>query len=238
MHITSKVIVLVVSAMLMASGSSFAATAEDVKPKISTDGLSEINFPPDLISSLAAGGVTLNATGYGKVSADGSTGYTQITFPVIKPIEDGLINHRGVLEIVSAITEVTLTLTNPKITYDTDGSGNGALGGVFNGIPAWMAPFDSILNGTYLEPFDLANVKTTVKKGKVAKKGKGYIRKDLVSVTGSVLFTDRVDIASLINTALVGATRAPLLTRCQALGNIGSKYSVTTTCKTMKACKG
>ena len=237
MRIATTIVGVVVTAALIAGGSSFTATAAEGEPRISTDGLSEISLPPALIETLAEAGVTLKASGGGKVSVDGSTGYTNLSFPSTKSSKVGDITHRGVLEIESSVTQVLLKLTNPTIVDDTELPGTGTLGGILTGLPEWMEPYSSALNDTYRAPFELTNMKTTVKKGKVTKKGKSYIRKDLVSVTALMSFIDSVDSANIFNTALEGPGGA-LFTPGQALGNISSKYSVTTTCKTMKACKG
>jgi len=244
MKLGAKIVSLAAGVALIA-GAGLAATTPATaaaKPKKPTiKGTSTIALPPELVDAMAAKGVSLNATAGGKVEVDGSTGYTNLSFPVSGPVEDGIVNHKGVLEIVSAGTQVTLTLTNPKLTYDTDGSGAGKLGGTLNGLPTWMEPFSSALNGTFREPFDVSDLKITIKTGKAVKDGKsGFKRTDRVSATGMLSYVDDQDSANIFNTALLGpegAATAPLFIPGMELGGISSTFSVTVFCKTAKACK-
>lgn len=228
-------------ALIAGAGALAAAPASAAGKKPTVKGASTISLPPDLVEAMAAKGVTLNATGGGKVAVDGSTGYTNISFPVSGPVEDGVVNHKGVLEIASAGTKVTLTLTNPKLTYATDGSGTGKLGGTLNGLPTWMEPFSTALNGTFREPFDVSDLKITIKTGKAVKDGKkGFKRTDRVTATGMLSYVDDQDSANIFNTALLGpegAATAPLFIPGMDLGAISSSFSVTVFCKTAKACK-
>ena len=241
MRITTKIISVAASAALIAGAGAVAAVpagaaGSHVHGKDTIKGSSTIGLPPTLIETLTAAGVSLNQTG-GTLTVDGSTGYANITFPVTKPVEDGVINHSGVLEITGAATGVTLTLTDPVVTYASDGSATGALGGTLNGLPSWMEPFSSALNGTVRMPFDLTDLKLTVKTGKVAKKGKGFARADRVSATGMMSFTDSQESANIFNTALVGPTATPLFTPGQELGVVTTSFTVTHVCKTKAECK-
>ena len=242
MNLSKKIVSVAAAAALVAGAGAMVATPANAAAKKPTiKGASTISLPPALVDAMAAKGITLNATGGGKVAVDGSTGYTNLSFPVSGPVEDGIVHHKGVLEIVSAGTKVTLTLTNPKLTYDTDGSGTGQLGGVLNGLPTWMEPFSSALNGTEREPFDISDLKITIKPGKPAKDGKkGFKRTDRVTATGMMSYTDDQDSANIFNTALLGpegAATAPLFIPGMELGAISSTFTVTVFCKTAKACK-
>jgi hypothetical protein len=244
MNLSKKIVSVAAGVALIAGAGAMAsapATAAPKAKKPTVKGESTISLPPSLVGAMAAKGITLNAKAGGKATVDGSTGYTNLSFPVTGPVEDGIVSHKGVLEIVSAGTQVTLTLTNPKLTYDTDGSGTGQLGGVLNGLPVWMEPFSSALNGSFREPFDVTNLEITVKKGKATKFGKaGFKRTDRVSATGMMLYTDDQDSANIFNTALLGpegAATAPLFIPGMELGGIESNFSVTVYCKTAKECK-
>ena len=236
MRATSKFIIAIGAAALVTVATSVGASAAPIQPRISTDGLSEINLPPDLISSFAADGVTLSATAGAKASTNGSTGYTTVKFPVTKPVKNGVISNRGTLVFTSSITTVKLTLSNPTINFDGGTASTGTMGGILRGLPASMEPYSSQINGTYQAPFDLADV--TIKKGQVNKKGRGYVRKDVITVTGALSFTDSAASANIFNTALVGPTRPPLVSPGEALGTMASTFSVTVPCTTPKSCQG
>ena len=210
MRATSKFIIAIGAATLVTVATSVGASAAPIQPRISTDGLSEINLPPDLISSFAADGVTMSAAAGAKVSTNGSTGYTT----------------------------VKLTLSNPTINFDGGTASTGTMGGILRGLPASMEPYSSQINGTYQAPFDLADLTVTIKKGQVTKKGRGYVRKDVITVTGALSFTDSAASANIFNTALVGPTRPPLVSPGEALGTMASTFSVTVPCTTPKSCQG
>jgi hypothetical protein len=238
MRATSKFIIAIGAAALVTAATSAGASAAPIQPRISTDGLSEINLPPDLISSFAADGVTMSATAGAKASTNGSTGYTTVKFPVIKPVKNGVISNRGTLVFTSSITTVKLTLSNPTINFDGGTASTGTMGGILRGLPASMEPYSSQINGTYQAPFDLADLTVTIKKGQVTKKGRGYVRKDVITVTGALSFTDSAASANIFNTALVGPTRPPLVSPGEALGTMASTFSVTVPCTTPKSCQG
>ena len=132
MRATSKFIIAIGAAALVTVATSVGASAAPIQPRISTDGLSEINLPPDLISSFAADGVTMSAAAGAKVSTNGSTGYTTVKFPVTKPVKNGVISNRGTLVFTSSITTVKLTLSNPTINFDGGTASTGTMASTFS----------------------------------------------------------------------------------------------------------
>ena len=68
MRATSKFLIAIGAAALVTAATSAGASAAPLQPRISTDGLSEINLPPDLISSFAADGVAITANAGAKAT--------------------------------------------------------------------------------------------------------------------------------------------------------------------------
>ena len=238
MNLGKKIISVAAAAALVAGAGAMAAAPATAKNKAKIKGSSTLAFPPALVEGLATNGITLNAIGGGKVSVDGSTGYANATFPITGPVMDGEVKHKGTLQIINESLGVTLTITNPVVTYATDGSGTGEIGGVVDGLPEWSiaAP---VINGTFREGlFLLDDVKINVKAGKVKKSGKKFTRADVVTLTANLTYNDSQDSANIFNNALTQWPLGPaIFSPGMELGGVNSKSTVTVTCKTKKACK-
>jgi len=238
MKVSKKLVSLAAAAALVAGAGAIASTPASAAAKPKIKGTTTLSFPPAILEALAENQITFDVTNGGKVEVDGSTGFANATFPITGPVEDGVIKHRGTLEIISGLTDVTLSVANPVITYATDGSGTGSIGGVVNGLPSWTEPFASVINGTFRDPlFNLTNVKVTVKPGKVKKAGKAFTRTDAVNLTADVSYNSSQDSANLFNAALTKFPVGPaIFTVDMPLGTMSTKSMVTVTCKTKKAC--
>ena len=238
MNFGKKIVSVAAGLALVAGAGAIAATPATAAPKPKVKGATTLSFPPAILEALAENQITFNVTAGGKVEVDGSTGYANATFPITGPVEDGVIKHKGTLEIISGLTDVTLSVANPVITYATDGSGTGSIGGVVNGLPSWTEPFASVINGTFRDPlFNLTNVKVTVKPGKVKKAGKAFTRTDAVNLTADVSYNSSQDSANLFNAALTKFPLGPAIFSVDMpLGTMDTKSTVTVTCKTKKAC--
>lgn len=222
----SMTLVLALAATLMVGG-SVAAQAATVQPRISTDGLSEFKLPPDLISKLAAGGVKLTATAGAKATVSGSTGYTTVVFPVIKQGQSGVVKNRGTLTMTSTATKGRISLSDPTLVLPATTGSDGS-----------VVVTDPDSRKLTMTVFTVKNVVTTIKEGTPVKRGSLYIRKDLVSITGDMYFTDDAKTVQRVNAALVPSGAAPVITAGQGFGALSSSFSVTSTCKTPSECKG
>lgn len=239
MNLGKKIVSIAAGMALVAGAGALAATPATAAAKPKIKGSTTLSFPPAILEALAANQITFDAIDGGKVDIDGSTGFANITFPVTGPVEDGLIKHKGTLEIKSGLTDVTLTITDPVVAYATDGSGTGSIGGVVNGLPSWTEPFASVINGTFRDPlFNLSDVKISIKKGKPKKAGKAFTRTDAVTITGDLSYNSSQDSANLFNAALTKFPAGPaIFTPDMELGVFEGKSMVTVTCKTAKACR-
>lgn len=233
MRATVTIANLAVSAALIATGGAVAARASAVQPRISTDGLSEINLPPDLMSSLAAAGVSLSANGGAKATSSGSTGYTTVWFPVVKPVASGVINNRGTM-LMSSSTKGRLSLRNPVITF-TAGSAKTA---TVSASVTRVVPSGATEANTTLTVFSLKNVVTRIDAGTPVKKGSGYVRKDVISVSGELFVTDNATTVKYLNAAFVKPGQKAVFAAGQSFGSLTSTFSVTVTCSTPSGCKG
>lgn len=197
-----------------------------------------LGVPPALVEALAGAGVTLGATAGATASVNGSTGYAEVNFPAsLKPATDGVIGHKGTLQITSAGTGVTLGYADPWIQYPTsEQTGTAVLSGVISGLPDWMEPFSSALNGTRRETFNISDWTLTVKKSKVTKVGKNYKITYTYTGSGIVSVTDDQDSVNILNTALAGPGGA-LLTPGQEIGPINTSIQRVITCTKKKTCK-
>ena len=74
--------------------------------------------------------------------------------------------------------------------------------------------------------------------GEPIKKGSGYVRKDVISVSGELFVTDNAATVKYLNGAFVKAGRKAVFTEGQSLGTLTSSFSVTVTCSLTKDCKG
>lgn len=239
MKLSKKIIGLAAATALVAGAGAMAAapaTADYHKAKTKSKGGSVLSVPPGLVSTLAGAGVTLGVEGAAKAGINGSTGYTEVAFPLApKPKTDGVIPHKGDLTITSAGTGVTLRFAKPWITYATSpGSEGAALEGIVTGIPDWMAPFDG-LNGQRLGSFSIPDWAGKWKMGKVRKVGKNYKRTDTFTGGGTVTVRDQ-DVANIFNTALFGPG-VSVLQPGQEIGTIQTEIKNTVICTKKKTCK-
>jgi len=240
MKLSKKIVSLAAATALVAGAGALAATpvsAAKAKVKVKTSGSSVLGVPPSLTEALAGAGITLGVAGAAKAAVDGSTGYTNVTFPVgTKPRTDGVIPHKGDLTITSAGTAVTLVYGSPWIEYPTDGSEGAVLSGIISGLPDWMEPFSSALNGTRRATFNIDDWSGSWKKGKIRKVGKSYKRVDTFTGGGTVSVTTDQDSVNILNTALAGPGGS-LLSPGQEIGDITTTYKNSYTCTTKKGCK-
>jgi hypothetical protein len=239
MSFTKKIVSVAAGVALIAGAGAMAATpvsASSHNPTAKTKGGSVLSVPPALVSALAGAGVTLGVAGSAEASIDGSTGYTEVAFPLApKPKTDGVIPHMGDLTITSAGTGVTLTFARPWIEYATSPGSEGAvLAGIVTGIPDWMAPFNG-LNGQRLGSFSIPDWAGEWEKGKVRKIGKNFKRTDTFTGGGTVTVRDQ-DVANIFNTALFGPG-VSVLQPGQEIGTIQTEITNEVICKTKKACK-
>jgi len=233
MRVITTIAHLGISAALIATGGAVAAQAATVQPRISTDGLSEINLPPDLMSSLAASGISLSANGGAKATSSGSTGYTTVWFPVVKPVTNGVINNSGTL-LMTGSSKGRLSLRNPVIASTP---GNTKTASVSASVTR-VVPSGATEANTTLTVFSLKGVVMKVDAGEPIKKGSGYVRKDVISVSGELFVTDNAATVKYLNGAFVKAGRKAVFTEGQSLGTLTSSFSVTVTCSLTKDCKG
>ena len=238
MKLSKKIIGLAAATALVAGAGAMAAapaTADYHKAKTKSKGGSVLSVPPGLVSTLAGAGVTLGVEGAAKAGINGSTGYTEVAFPLApKPKTDGVIPHKGTLTISSVGTAVTLDYGNPWIEYATSGGSGAELTGIINGLPDWMEPFSSALNGTRRATFVVNDWAGEWKKGKVRKVGKNYKRTDVFTGGGTVSVTDNQDSVNILNTALFGQS---VLEPGQEIGTIQTDIKNTVTCTKKKTCK-
>ena len=238
MNLTKKIVSVAAGVALVAGMGAVAATPATAKnhAKTKSTGASVLSVPPDLVATLAGAGVTLGVEGGAKASINGSTGYTEVKFPLApKPKTDGVIPHKGDLTITSSNTDVTLVFAKPWITFGTSPDSEGAvLEGIVSGIPEWMAPFDG-LNGQRLGSFAIPDWDGEWTMGKVRKAGKNFKRVDTFTGSGTVTVRDQ-DVANIFNTALFGPG-GNVLQPGQEIGTIQTELKNTVICKTKKACK-
>ncbi|MGA0009716.1 MAG: hypothetical protein ACO3ID_03010 [Candidatus Nanopelagicales bacterium] len=236
MNLTKKIVSVAAGVALVAGMGAVAATPATAKnhAKTKTTGASVLSVPPALAAALSESGVSLGVQGAAKAAADGSTGYTNVTFPLAaKPKTDGVIPHKGALTITSEVTGVTLVYANPWIEYATSGGEGAALTGVITGLPDWMEPYSSAINGQRLPTFVIPDWAGEWKKGKIKMVSKNvYKRVDTFTGGGTVTLTDSQDSMNILNTAL-GTSLAP----GTPIGPITTTIKNTITCNSKKACK-
>jgi hypothetical protein len=234
MNLAKKIVSVAAGVALVAGMGAVTATPATAKNKSKTKGESVLSIPPTVAGVLASSGVTLGVEGPAKASEDGSTGYTNVSFPwAPKPRTDGVIPHKGSLTITSATTGVTLVYAEPWIEYPTDGSEGAELTGVISGLPAWMEPYSSAINGQRLPTFVIPDWAGEWKKGKIKMVSKNvYKRIDTFTGGGTVTLTDSQDSMNILNTAL--GTQLPPGT---TIGTISTTITNEVTCNSKKACK-
>lgn len=228
MKLAKKLVGLAAAAALVAGAGAMAATPATAAPKPVIKGETVIEVPLALIGAADAAGVTISPVAPSKAQATATV--VGVTFPIVGPLLDGMVHHRGGLSFASSNTDITLTATKPAIEFATSGGDTATITAEINGVPS-SSPF-AALNGTRVPLFTVTNFAISGKWGKAAKAGKGWKQAYRATVSGDVSVVDNQTVVDAVN----GFMGAPIFTAGMEFGELASAYTVTNTCKTKKEC--
>lgn len=225
MRITTK-IVGVAAATALIAGAGLAAAPAQAKTTSKVAGSTGITVPIDLITAAAGAGVTVAPIAPATASA--ISGAVILGFPVARPTEDGVLPHKGGFSL--STSAMTLTVSQPSITYATSGATTAQISGIVGGIPDGN-PFAG-LNGKPATLFDVSNfvIKNTV--SKVTGKGKSWKRVYTQTMTGDVKVVNNQAVVDIVN----GLLGVPLFQPGMDFGSLNTKWTNTKTCTTKKEC--
>ena len=232
MNLSRKIVSVAAAAALVAGAGLAAASPAAANKKPTIKGDTNILVPTALITAASEAGITVAPIDPARALA--TMEIVDVQFPVVGPVGDGILRHRGGLSFASANTGITLTFTNPSIEWGTGpGIEAGAqILGTIGGVPD--AAGGAQLNGNRAPVFDVKNAKVTSKKGKIAKDGKkGFKRTDSVVITGDVSIVDNATVVGLLN-QLMGTE---IFMAGMPFGATAVDFKVTVYCKTKKACR-
>jgi len=230
MNLAKKIVSVAAGVALVAGMGAVAATPATAKDKAKIKGATGIAVPTALVTAAAGAGVAISPVA--PATADATMDVVDVLFPVTGPLEDGVLHHKGGLSLASSVTNITLTVTKPTIEWPSSGGSTASIVGEIGGIPA-DNPFAGF-NGQRLPIFTVTDFVIKDKAGKIKKNGKkGYTRVITSTLSGDVSVVDSATVVDAIN----GFMGVPLFTAGMDFGTLSTKYSVTRTCKTKKACK-
>lgn len=233
MNLSKKIVSVAAAAALIAGAGAMAATPATAATKKATiKGDTNILVPTVLITAAQDAGVTISPIEPAQALA--TLEIVDVQFPIVGPLGDGILRHKGGLSFASSNTGITLTFTDPSIEWGTGpGIEAGAqILGTIGGVPDSAG--GAAINGNRAPVFDVKNAKVKVKKGKIAKDGKkGFKRTDSTTITGDVSIVDNATVVGLLN-QLMGVE---IFTAGMPFGATDVNFKVTVYCKTKKACK-